>query len=104
MDTIITQNNLPELPGGKFILINHNAVTDSATRNGAFCYFRLSQLDQHPYSAKVVWESSSGTLSRKFNKVYYFTYRVDKNNYQLTSTGWIGGLAGSMHYSGLRVQ
>jgi hypothetical protein len=104
LDSIIIRNNLPELPEGKFILINSKAIIDSARLVGKFDYIKLFRLTQYPDSATIVWESASEILSRKFNRFIYNIYRDDKYKYHLTSTGWIGGLTSSIHYLGLKVQ
>jgi len=102
-DSSILRNNLPELPEGRFILVDRAAIEDSAIRAGQFYYFQLSQLNQYPDSATIVWGSSSGILSHKFNRVFHDTYREDWFKYRRTPSGWIGGLSHTVHYMGLRV-
>ena len=102
-DSSILRNNLPQLPEGRYFLIDMAAIADSAIRNGQFDYIQLSKLNIYPDSATIVWASSNGILSHKFNRVLYRTYKEDLFNYRLTPSGWIGGFSGTMHYTGLRV-
>lgn len=102
-DSSILRNNLPELPEGRFILVDRAAIADSAIQAGQFDYIELSHLNVFPDSATIVWGSSDAILSHKFNRVSYNTYREDWFKYRRTPTGWIGGLSCTVHYLGLRV-
>lgn len=104
LDSSIVKDNIPKLPGGKFIILNRASIADSVYKKGNIEYLQILKMDKEADTVIIIWRKINGIYSHKLDKIIYQTNEDYILNYHHTSEEWIGGVSGDIHYANLRVQ